>query len=497
MAYYLDFNRHTGHLAGTWTWTNGSASVTEAASDGDATKMAVGDYVRMSDGTQWYKVASVVNDDSFTITPVFQQATHTDDANVSMWSDISEANYGTTTLLAAAHINWYTTDTARSAGHILYVRANQTHVVAGIDIPFDESGSIDSYISIIGCDSVTNDPWGDASDVKPIFNFSNTLFEFILNGDKFWWIEKLDFRNSADTAGLFYVQTSAGIQFVDCNFGENTTAVPALGISGAIITLDGCAFSNSIAHSVYQVGGNITLIDCTLDAGASGSTYGLYNNNGVTRMIGGSIAVTNSFSTDDIQVLGSGICYLRNVDLRASPDITVAVAYADGIFCEDYDATFESQMTYFYEGTITRATASPRAGGADSYAVMLSNANCGLLSPLILGNKMRGFAAIWATKDVEINVAIYACVKTAWDSALGATETYARFSYLSNAATAARTEVQSTETISNVAETWTALTSGNITPLQTGWVYVWAYLAEFEDATEEVWVDIKPVVTTV
>jgi len=79
-------------LAGAWIWTNASASVTTVGgTGGDATKLAIGDYVRLSDGSQWYKVASVVSDNSFTITPVFQQATHTDDNGMSLWRNILDA----------------------------------------------------------------------------------------------------------------------------------------------------------------------------------------------------------------------------------------------------------------------------------------------------------------------------------------------------------------------------------------------------------------------
>jgi len=66
-------------LTGTWTFTNGDATVT-ANSDGDATNQLTssGWQVKMSDGS-WYTVDSVTNNDEFELTTTFAQATHTDE----------------------------------------------------------------------------------------------------------------------------------------------------------------------------------------------------------------------------------------------------------------------------------------------------------------------------------------------------------------------------------------------------------------------------------
>jgi hypothetical protein len=124
---------------------------------------------------------------------------------------------------------------------------------------------------------------------------------------------------------------------------------------------------------------------------------------------------------------------------------------------------------------------------------MTPDADCGLNNPLVLGDPMRGFARIWATKDVQIDIDIYVCVDTPWDDDLTASECYATFSYLDHAVNATRTLITSNDTITDDENWTTALDSENFTPLQTGWVYMWVYLAEY-DADESIFVDIKPVV---
>jgi hypothetical protein len=88
--------------------------------------------------------------------------TNGDDAN-----DGLEANDDHSWLTIAK----YTSVTVRTAGDIAKVRANTTQVI-GANVIFDEDGTTDALISIIGCDSVVNDPWGDASDVRPIFDLN-------------------------------------------------------------------------------------------------------------------------------------------------------------------------------------------------------------------------------------------------------------------------------------------------------------------------------------
>jgi hypothetical protein len=83
---------------------------------------------------------------------------------------------------------------------------------------------------------------------------------------------------------------------------------------------------------------------------------------------------------------------------------------------------------------------------------------------------------------------------TTWSASYPtAAQCYVTFSYLSNAATAARTTVTTNEVFSD-ATTWVAFDSGAITPLQTGWCYIKVYLGKYT-ASNGIYCDIKPVVS--
>jgi hypothetical protein len=208
-----------------------------------------------------------------------------------------------------------------------------------------------------------------------------------------------------------------------------------------------------------------------------------------------SIGVTTGYGTNVLEYYTGMVVVCRNVTWGGTgPNGPSTTQRSAEVFTEDDDGTFEDHEAYYRAGTITRDTATTRSGGADSSSKMEPSAACGPNDPLILGEPLWGFAAIWATASVQINISVWARVGSAWDTALTAAECYAKFSYLSNAGNATRTQVDSTETINN-AGTWTALTSGNITPSRTGWVYIWFYLEEYEDATEHVLVDILPTVS--
>ena len=105
---------------------------------------------------------------------------------------------------------------------------------------------------------------------------------------------------------------------------------------------------------------------------------------------------------------------------------------------------------------------------------------------------------MWLEADAASTISVYARVGTVWDTPLTASECYIVASYQDdNAAVGNRTTVQSTETLSNVADWTTGVKALTVTipashPDSASWVYIWFHVAEY-DADEEVWVDIKPV----
>ena len=481
-TYYLDFERHTGHLAGIWTWTNASASVT--GTGGDATKLAVGDYVRSGTvsavwGTQWYKVASIVSDNSFTITPVFQQATRTDDTGTAMWSDISEANYGTTTALAAAHLNWYTTDTVRTAGDLLYVRANQTHHSDGIDIDHDEDGTAAALLEIRGCSS-TDDPWIDASDVKPILSFGATAFKVNLSGDDFWKYNRLDFRQSSSSAGMVNVGNVSGMVFSACNFQENTHASSAAGsyLSPGSVLYSNCTFSLNKLYGARIASGTATFDGCIFDGGGGVSTdYGVYNGGGMVYLTNCQFGQTTPHDTYDIDGRYGSRTYHRNCVFAGSN----FASFGSLIFAEDDDQVYQAHTITTGKGTISRDATVYNPAGATTSAKMAPSSNCGVNNPLVLSPDymISGPFKIWmaaaAAKTITIYIKGYGYA--AWPTAA---QLYAEASYYDAAAACTRTALASTQVLTDNT-TWTAftMTIPATYPKRDGWVYVNVYLKTY------------------
>ncbi len=389
-------------------------------------------------------------------------------------------------------ITQYTTTTVRSAGDRAFLRANTTWAqgTEAVDISFDESGAIDDYIELIGADSVTNDPWSDGSDVKPIIDFEDGAFQMVTIVDQFWRVQRLDLRQSADGNGALRLSGSDDIYLLDCNIqdGASNTIEGIKASTCERLTLDGCSFLDTDGTSIDTDGCSISIKDCTFAAGVgAGTSMGILADAGTTLYMRDT-TFSGSFDSVDLSVGRAGTVYARNVTFSASG---ISVVEDGQLFSEDDDGTFEDHITTLEVGVITRDTGTVRGGGADSSAKMEPTSVCGLNRSLRLGHELRGFSRIWAANG-SYTATVYVRVGSAWDSALTSSEVYMTTSELDNAGNATRVERTSTETINN-AGSWTALTT-SISPARTGWVYFWVYLTEFEDATEHIFVDIKPTV---
>ena len=450
------------------------------------------------------KLACVLKEQDLRAKHLVERTPHHTDYYID-YDNGNDGNTGLSTGQAWKTITKYTTDTVRSAGDIAYLRANITwdQGTEATDIEFDEDGTVDAYISIIGCGKTgdgDSDPWGDDDATKPIIDFEDAAYQMYAYMQDYWWLERVDIRRGEDVYGHLYLRTAIGWYIKGCDFSDSTKN--GIRTQGTQFTLDDCTFADLhtlegqvLANQSY--GCEIVAKDCTFNHGAGvGSDYAIVIRGGQVYCHDCSFGDTTQFDNGIFHVMPGGAVYMRNCTYTGT-----LTAYSAGgaVYSEDDDGTFESHVTTFCQGTITRDTGTVRSGGADSSAKMAPTADCGPNNPLILGDRMWGFRPIWATKDVEITVTVYARVGTAWDTALEAGECYAKFSYLRDAVTAERTVVQSAQQISNNPgdenDGWTALTSGAITPLQTGLIYVWLYLAEYEDPSEHIFVDIKPTVT--
>jgi hypothetical protein len=403
----------------------------------------------------------------------------------------NDGSAGTATGTAWKTLSKYTTTTVRTPGDRLFVRANITwdQGTEATDIIFDEDGTADNYISIIGCDSVTNDPWGDASDVLPIVDFEDAAYQFNIGGDDFWYLERVDIRQGNDGNGLLTHSTAYGTYIKSCVFRDcNATSVEGIRYIHGNATLDSCTFVDCNGSSIAVNAGQIHIKSCTFNGGGDVSTNNAVQaNGGVAYIEDSTFGDTTAFDSSDILAQIGGTVYLRNCTRSTSMTVTGGAS----VFIEDNDATFESHIASYTQGTITRDTGTVRVGGADSSAKMEPTDECGPNLPLVLGHPITGFAQVWVAAG-SYTATVYASVGSAWDSALTAAECYMVTSELDNAGTAARVTRQSAQQIDNDT-TWTAFTT-SISPAREGFVYFWFYLEEYEDATEHIFVDIKPTV---
>jgi len=405
---------------------------------------------------------------------------------------------GLSTGAAYKTITKYTTTEIRTPGDIAYVRAGVTwpQGTLAVDITFDEDGTPDLYISIIGCDSVTNDPWGDASDVKPIIDFEDGAYQCTLNGDNYWHIDRVDFMQSADSLGCFYCTAAYNNKLEDCVIRDGaSSSVEGLNLSNASIVLSGCSFSDCDGISILITNAYALIDNCTIDAGgAVGSTYGVFLTSGSNvDIVDTTIAGSNAFDTAEVYARYSSRVRMRNVTFGASETLTVLDS--SEMFSEDHDGTFENQLTKYSNGTITRGTASPRSGGADSFAIMAPDSSCGLNSPLKLeNNPLSGAFKIWLTA-AEHTVTVYARDPDNWATQpgnSGGEETfYIQASYLSNGASAARSLSTKSAQDSTGDAAWVGYTT-TFTMAREGWAYISVVLAAYESG-KTMEVDIKPV----
>lgn len=486
-TYYLDKTKVSGTLTGTWTFTNGSASVTGVG--GNALALgATGDCIRPNDDqTEWYVIIEVENDNLITLRSNFQQTNITDTEDATQ---VNNEN-GTAVDEQWAHLNQYTKETSRSAGDILLVRANQTHRYDGANLVFDEDGTVASLISIIGCDSVTNDPWSDGSDVKPIISFGDTAYNFYLLYVNYWKLQRLNIKESSDAYGAVNWERGRNFFVDSCDVQENNVAGLFLS-SGSSIILSNSTLINNTGSNIYVNGAVLEMDNCVLNGGAiEGSQYGLRVLSGLAFVSNTTFGITTDHSAADIRLDYQGQVFLRNCILDSVAPIywrTGYVSYHSAVYSEDDNQTYGNHKVHFRNGIITKNTASPRSGGADSYATMQPNAYCGVNYALTLSrNPLFGDFKIWCAAE-ETTVTIYMRRTADWATEPVASELNIRASYLDHAADATRSlSTASTQTITDA--NWVAFTT-TFTPLQAGWAYVTVYLKKYEAADKGIDVDM-------
>lgn len=507
--YYIDYANGTDSPGGTvhdglaepadpggavYTAIDGSTTAT----DGTHFCLAVGDFDNDTDdnynGDYLYNVTR-----STGVIITDYDADDGDDASVLVHPNIAGQVAGDTfyILRAAKTLSKLTTTEVRTAGDVLYLRANITWTqgTEAVDILLDEDGTDDSYIKIIGCDAVTNDPWVDADNTLPIIDFEDAAYQIFCNSDKWWWFERIDLRQTNDVLGLLQIKYGHYCYVKDCNFQDNNQA-NCEGIyltMSADVIIDGCTFTDCYTASIWASSSIIEIDDCTFTAGADVKTdYGIFTDNGSRVYMKDSTFVA-TFDLKDVHAGFGCQIFARNVKWSGKG---FGTSEGGAIFSEDDDATFESHITTIHSGVITRDTTGGNlhSGGANSSAKMAPSSTCGPNHPLTLGgNPLSKDFKIWLSA-AQHTVTVYANrVGSDWATEPVAANFYIQASYLSNGASAARSlSTASTQDIAD-SDTWTGFTT-TFTMAREGWAYIRVSLEKYESG-KFVYIDIKPVVS--
>jgi hypothetical protein len=479
-TYYMDFTPAThSHLTGTITFTNASGTVTGDGSNFDP-EVTVGDYIRQSDGTQWYKVSARASDTSLTITPVLQQATHTDDANASFLC-VSATNTGAAIATAFPHLNRYTTDTARTAGDILKVRANQTNVIAGVNITFDEAGTVTAYDEIRGC-SVADDPFSDASNVQPIFDFGNTAFQVTLS-KAYWRLYNLTVTNNTKAYDGLITLTGIADNVDTCTVFLNNNA-NGHGITNNISVgyINNCTVYSNKYSNIYQATGLLNISGCIINGGAATTDYGVYSA-GCCMITNTTIGATTSHDTASVRT-SFGYVILHNSTLADSTPIVLAT-YEDYMLSEDNDQVLGAQKAWYSSGTVTKSSTVLRTGGGSSSALMLPSSVCTIKYPLnIAHGSLNPDFAIWCPAS-PTTITVYMRANTIWATYPTAAQLFIQADYWAGATAIRSQSTASTQTLVDTrdpagAGTYTADAGTNTTTVVdaglAGTAYVGKYL---------------------
>lgn len=507
--YYIDYANGTDSPGGTvhdglaepadpggavYTAIDGSTTAT----DGTHCCLAVGDFDNDTDdnynGDYLYNItrsAGVIITD--------YDADDGDDASVLIHPNIAGQVAGDTfyILRAAKTITKLTTTEVRTVGDILYLRANTTWTqgTEAVDIIFDEDGTDDDYIKIIGCGKVgdgDSDPWVDDNATLPIIDFEDAAYQFKLDGDNFWYFERLDIRRSNDSNGSMYLNGVYGIYLKTCTFRDATSGV-GFYTNVATATFDTCTFIDNTTNSLkISYSGRILVKSCTFNAGAGGTNIGIAASGPLVFVIDSTFGATTAHATEDIAIIKVGNVYTRNCTWNTTPTVTNRGI----LYSEDDNSTFESQKVTTDSGIITRDTGAGNlhSGGANSSAKMAPSSTCGPNNPLTLGgNPLSRDFKIWLSA-AQHTVTVYANrVDSDWATEPVAANFYIQASYLSNGASAARTlSTASTQDIAD-SDTWTGFTT-TFTMAREGWAYIRVSLEKYESG-KFVYVDIKPVIS--
>jgi len=374
-----------------------------------------------------------------------------------------------------------------AAGEIGKVRANQTHVLAA-NITVSWDGDADNYIELRGC-TVADDPWHDASNVRPILNFNAGARYLQFNGDDYWLAINLNFTNST-TQGI-QVKSCRGVILENCDI---YACLRAIDYDSALhSTLRSCnLYAHTGNNTIDPDRSHIRIENCIFNAGGS-EVEAIRMNYSSVEIKDTTFGATNAFPNQDIWLCWSNeVLRMRNVLLTTGltfcPTEDSFFSYAH---CEDYQQVKGAHKSWYLQGTVTKDTGVTHPGGANSSAKMEPTTYVYPLYPLTLVEDwLQGAFKIWCPA-APTTVTVYIRSLGAWTAYPTNAQLYIMAEYWDDSAAKRVESPHSVQVLTDVA-TWVAFTT-TFTPSVAGWAYVKVHLNKFE-AAKGAYVDVKPVV---
>lgn len=413
----------------------------------------------------------------------------------------NDSNDGLTPATAWLTPEQYTSKTVRTAGDIAYIRAGGTYTLTtGTHINFDEDGYLGSPISIIGCDSVINDPWGDASDTKPTIDLNFSSGEAIyLSGDNSWLFDNLRMINANNPYGILRIYNSLGIVVTNCHFEDynNYGGYGGIGASGSSAIIENCSFKDMYSTGAYlRIGsGKYIIRGCTTEAGDNNNyaQYGIRSDGDST------ILVEDSTFSDVYRVVYGGSSnriFLRNCDVYpygSYPGLYGLTESSAFVSIEDCfnEGSPVADGTYFYPYSWVKENSTIQLDSLNSIELYYEDApnfaiNCLTLRPMDPYD-----FALWCP-DGSTTISLKAREVSAWSNSLTSSEFYIEASYYDHATNKTRSRVQSTQSLNGTSEVTLSVT---FTQQQEGWVYLSVCQTKSSEEDKYIVVSIKPTVS--
>jgi len=394
----------------------------------------------------------------------------------------NDASDGLSTGNAWLTLDKYCNVTSRTPGDIAKVRSG-TNGFGPSSV--DEIGTVDSLITIKGC-NISDDPWSDSSDVRPIIDGDGNYVAIAYNADlSYWKLENIEINNAGsldEGYAVFSGYSNGSLFLVNCDLSDNAGYAV---YSSCFLYMENCLITNN--YSGISTSGKVHLKGCVLNGNGTEGDVGIENDGGLDVFL------------EDCQVgettpFGINISYYSHMLLRNCLCNTNNVYTFVNSFLQEEGINQEDgthKLTCF-NGTIEKVTNVVHSEGATSSAKVLPNEYCGLYNPIKLTPFLDNDFAVYCYASSPVTVTVYIRAIDAWSVYPTAASLYLEALYLDETTTAHRASVKSDEVISD-GSTWVGFQC-TFTPIQNGFAYLNLYLGKYE-SDKGIYVDIKPVIT--